>query len=206
MYNCMNHDTWNLSKKETEVISDPSWINSDPHFTLPSRARACWFTCHCLCSLSLYPFLPYESSKLPGTRLLVLSCSLSLHNKWLPMDCVPLRHYVLRHRGLLQSSVLQMRSVLLDALLGRSTSLSNVNHRAIHASQHVHDPGLPRSRQFVLRLFHERPFQRVWSKLFLNDVLAGAVIYYYYWRYILKGLPSSFDANVKAFLCLKKIK
>ena len=42
------------------------------------------------------------------------------------MDCVPLRLYALRHRGLLQSSVLQMRSVLLDALLGRSTSLSNI--------------------------------------------------------------------------------
>ena len=32
--------TWIQSKNETEVISDPSWMNSDPHFTLPSREPA----------------------------------------------------------------------------------------------------------------------------------------------------------------------
>ena len=39
-----------------------------------------------------------QSFQHPSPRLVLLS----LHNKWLPMDCVPLRHYVLRHRGLLQ--------------------------------------------------------------------------------------------------------
>ena len=141
------------------MISDPSWMNSDPtlHCQVePEPADLHAIVCvHCPFTL-VYP-MNRQSFQHPSPCLVLLS----LHNTWLPMDCVPLRHYVLRHRGLLQSSVLQMRLVLLDALLGRSTSLSNVNHRAIHASQRVHDPGLLRSRQFVLRPFHERPFQRV---------------------------------------------
>ena len=131
------------------MISDPSWMNSDPtlHCQVePEPADLHAIVCvHCPFTL-FYPVNSNRPSFQHQSPCLVL---LSLHNKWLPMDCVPLRQYVLRHRGLLQSSVLQMRSVLLDALLGRSTSLSNVNHRAIHASKRVHDPGLLRSRQFI---------------------------------------------------------
>ena len=41
-YRCMNHDTWNLlnySKKRNRMISDPSWMNSDPTFFLRSTYR-----------------------------------------------------------------------------------------------------------------------------------------------------------------------
>ena len=65
-------------------------------------------------------------------------------------------------------------------------------------------------------LVSEKFFKTRWIPLVLpSPVILGEKIfllsritcYYYYWRYVLKGLPSSFDANVKAFLCLKnKIK
>ena len=168
----MTHE--NLSKNETEWSLTPHEWTLTPtlHCQVePEPADLHAIVCvHCPFTL-FYP-MNRQSFQHPSPCLVLLS----LHNKWLPMDCVPLRHYVLRHRGLLQSSVLQMRSVLLDALLCRSTSLSNVNHRAIHASQRVHarprPPSIPARRQFVLRPFHERPFQRVWSR-HCSDVDTG---------------------------------
>ena len=129
MYSCMNHGTWNLSKNETEWSLTPHEWTLTPtlHCQVePEPADLHAIVCvHCPFTL-FYP-MNRQSFQHPSPCLVLLS----LHNKWLPMDCVPLRHYVLRHRGLLQSSVLQMRSVLLDAF-GNDCPSKNIIQKSFY--------------------------------------------------------------------------